>query len=277
MINIPSKTEAPLTRDTVLSLNGKRVRGALSSRDISELNRPAPSASPAGPQAGNPAPVQGRPQAGNPTPVQGGPGGRGPAQAPAGHAAPPPQRIFPALVKPVQKGQKIVLGGGAVRKIRACMGWNVSSANCDADVSAFLLSNEKVPGDDWFVFYGQHTSPDRSTVFSPNASPDRESISVDFTKLNPAVDRIVFILTIDEAAERNLNFSMIRDAYIRILDDSSGQELVSFRVDAYYPNVISMTIGEVYLHKGQWKFSAVGNGVGKDLAGLCQLYGVQVE
>ena len=47
-------------------------------------------------------------------------------------------------------------------------------------------------------------------------------------------------------------------------------------MDEYYENVTSMMIGEVYLHNGNWKFNAVGNGVSKDLAGLCRLYGVQI-
>lgn len=157
------------------------------------------------------------------------------------------------------------------------MGRNVINPDCDVAVSAFLLKNGKVFGDAWFAFYGQETSPDESTEFSANSTPDRESISIDFTKLNPSVDRIAFILTINEATEKRLNFSMIQDAYIRIIDTLSNQELISFRIDEYYPNVISMTIGEIYLHNGMWKFNAVGNGVGKDLAGLCRQYGVQVE
>ena len=35
-----------------------------------------------------------------------------------------------------------------------------------------------------------------------------------------------------------------------------------------------MTLGELYLHQGQWKFNPVGNGVHMDLAGQCALYGV---
>lgn len=37
-----------------------------------------------------------------------------------------------------------------------------------------------------------------------------------------------------------------------------------------------MMIGEIYKHNNIWKFNAIGNGVAKDLAGLCALYGVQV-
>ena len=52
--------------------------------------------------------------------------------------------------------------------------------------------------------------------------------------------------------------------------------MCSSDLDEYYTNVTSMMIGELYLHNGAWKFNAIGNGVAKDLAGLCGLYGVQV-
>ena len=45
----------------------------------------------------------------------------------------------------------------------------------------------------------------------------------------------------------------------------------------YYDNVTSMMLGEVYLHNTEWKFNAIGNGVARDLAGLCQLYGVETN
>ena len=69
---------------------------------------------------------------------------------------------------------------------------------------------------------------------------------------------------------------MLKDAYIRIIDQASNQELASFQMDEYYSNVTSMMIGELYKHNQIWKFHAVGNGVARDLAGLCELYGVAV-
>lgn len=87
--------------------------------------------------------------------------------------------------------------------------------------------------------------------------------------------KIVFVLTINDALQNRLHFGMLKDAYVRIMD-KSGKECVSFLMTEYYNNVISMMIGEVYQHNGTWKFNAVGNGVAKDLAGLCALYGVQV-
>ena len=212
----------------------------------------------------------------------------------------------PMLLHPTQKGQKTALENGEkLSRITAGFGWNVLDSRCDVDVSAFLLgANGKVIGDSWFVFYGQPQSPDGSTQFiSTNnvssgtsaysnpyaaaqashaqtnynypASLDRECMKIDFSRLNPAVSRIVFVLTINEALENHLNFSMLKNAYVRILNDLTGQELVSFKMSEYYSNVNSMMIGELYLHNGMWKFNAIGNGVAKDLAGLCELYGVQ--
>ena len=114
-------------------------------------------------------------------------------------------------------------------------------------------------------------------IFSDRENMDRESVAIDLSRLNPSITRIVFVLTINDAFSKRLNFGMIEDAYVRILDAASDRELVSFVMDEYYSNVISMMIGEVYLHNGNWKFNAIGNGVAKDLEGLCGLYGVQVK
>lgn len=242
MFHIPMRTAGPLDRQTILSSDKIRVQGPLTSQNIRTLTAPAPTA----PEA---------------VPLQ-----------------PAPARPMPQLLHTVQKGQKTTLGAfGQISHIKACLGWDAHNAACDVDVSAFLLDDTgKVPGDSWFVFYGQEKSPDKSTVFLMDQGADRESISIDLTKLDPSISKILFVLTIDRAFEKHLDFSMIEDAYIRLVEPSSGREIISFKLDGYYSDVISMMIGEIYRHKGTWRFNAVGNGVAKDLAGLCRSYGVQV-
>ena len=160
--------------------------------------------------------------------------------------------------------------------IRVCVGWNVKDARCDIDVSAFLLNDtQRTPGDDWFVFYGHPVSPDGSVRFSHDPiGADREIIGIDFKQLNPGITKIVFVLTIHEAFQKRLNFSMVQDAYLRILEARGQREILSFRLTDYYENVTSMTIGELYHRNGQWRFNPVGNGVHQDLAGQCAIYGV---
>lgn len=60
----------------------------------------------------------------------------------------------------------------------------------------------------------------------------------------------------------------------KAMDDRDGREILSYPLGNAFENVTSMTLGELYLHQGQWKFNPVGNGVHMDLAGQCALYGV---
>ena len=185
---------------------------------------------------------------------------------------------LPALSKRVSKGQKVPLTFSS-NKIKVNFGWNVNNSACDVDVSAFLLAgNGKVVGDDFFVFYGQESSPERSVLFKNVEEANvLQVFDIDTSILNPAVQKIVFVMTINDAIEKALNFGMLKDAYIQIVDPVTNAEVASFLVEEYYNNINSMMMGEVYLHNGTWKFNAIGNGVNKDLAGLCEFYGVQVE
>ena len=185
---------------------------------------------------------------------------------------------LPSLTKRVSKGQKVPLNLSS-KKIKVNFGWNVNNPACDVDVSAFLLSGSgKVVGDDYFVFYGQESSPEKSVLFKNVETANvLEVFDIDTAVLNPAVAKIVFVMTINDALENSLNFSMLKDAYIQIADPLNNTELASFLVEEYYNNINSMMMGEIYLHNGVWKFNAIGNGVNKDLAGLCEFYGVAVE
>ncbi len=182
-----------------------------------------------------------------------------------------------SLTRKVAKGQKVPLNFSS-KKLRVNFGWNVNNPACDVDVSAFLLSeSEKVVGDDYFVFYGQESSPEKSVLFKKAETTNGlEAFDIDMAILNPSVVKIVFVMTINHALENALNFSMLKDAYIQIVDPVNNTELVSFLVEEYYDNINSMMMGEIYLHNGTWKFNAIGNGVNRDLAGLCEFYGVQV-
>lgn len=183
----------------------------------------------------------------------------------------------------LKKGQKVALAaaGQTLSTVQVCLGWDIKNQACDLDASAFMLdSSNRVIGDDWFVFYGQTNSPDGSVVHSGDsdggAMGDDEIITIKLNQVNPQVQKIAFVVTINEALERGLNFSMVANAYVRVVDKATGKELNRFMLTDYYANVTSMVVGELYRHNGQWKFNAVGDGVAKDLAGLCGMYGVNV-
>lgn len=186
----------------------------------------------------------------------------------------------------LKKGQKTSLSklNPNLDLIEIGLGWDLAPGgqSYDLDVEAFLLGQtDKVVGDDWFVFYNQPTSPDGSVRLlgdSTNGAGvgDDEIIQVRLSQVNASVSKILFIVTINEAKERGYNFSNVQNAYVRIVDKSTNNELVRFNLTDYYNTVCSMMVGEVYKHNNEWKFAPIGDGTADDLEGLCIRYGVSV-
>ena len=51
---------------------------------------------------------------------------------------------------------------------------------------------------------------------------------------------------------------MIENAFIRIVDSRTNQELCRYNLSENYSGMTAMIFGEVYRHDGEWKFSAIG-------------------
>ncbi len=209
------------------------------------------------------------------------------------YTAPTPQPQYTAPQNTASSGGGVILKKGQktslskispnLNNIRVGLGWDVGmNTSYDLDSEVFLLgANEKVIGDDWFVFYGQLTSPDGAVIHHGDNSTglgdgDDEVIDINLSQLNPQVAKLVFVVTINEAKENGYNFGQIQNAYIRVTDNATGKELVKFSLSEYYKEVVSMVVGELYLKGGEWRFNPVGMGTGDDLEGLCIRYGVNV-
>lgn len=187
----------------------------------------------------------------------------------------------------LSKGQKVSLSkmNAALDMIEVGLGWDVmtnSAVPYDLDAEAFMLgANGKVLSDDWFIFYNQPCSPDGSCRHmgdnkDGNGVGDDEVIQLQLSRVNPQVAKIAFVVSINEALQRGHNFGGVQNAYVRVVDKSTNKELIKFNLTDYFKEVTSMTVGELYLKNGEWRFNAVGQGLNTDLAGLCGFYGVNI-
>ncbi|WP_395147683.1 TerD family protein [Moraxella atlantae] len=165
------------------------------------------------------------------------------------------------------------------------LGWDervTSGAEFDLDASAFLLgANGKVRGDHDFIFYNQlrspegaveHTGDNRSGV----GEGDDEVIKVNLTQVPADVDKIAITVTIHDAQVRNQNFGQVQNAFIRLVNEDTGAEVVRFDLAEDYSVETAMVFGEVYRYNGEWKFRAVGQGYAGGLAAMCTQYGIQI-
>ena len=79
-----------------------------------------------------------------------------------------------------------------------------------------------------------------------------------------------------DAEARRQNFGMVRDAFVRLVNADSDQEVLRFDLSEDYSTETAMVFGEIYRRGGEWKFRAVGQGYAGGLYSLCMQHGVNV-
>ena len=89
---------------------------------------------------------------------------------------------------------------------------------------------------------------------------DDEQIVIDLEHIPSEYDRIVIVVNIYQAAQRNQHFGMIRNAFIRLVDAKTNREMCKYNLTENYQDMTAMIFGEVYRHNGEWKFNAIGQG-----------------
>lgn len=186
----------------------------------------------------------------------------------------------------LSKGQKVDLtkGNPGLNKLLLGLGWDTNkydgSESFDLDASAFLLAeNGNVRSDADFVFYGNQRHASGSVESTGDnrdgaGEGDDEQIKVDLSKVPGEITRIAFTVTIHEADARSQNFGQVSNAFIRVVNEATGSELVRYDLGEDYSTETSMVVAELYRHGGEWKFNAVGSGFAGGLAALCRNFGI---
>ena len=169
----------------------------------------------------------------------------------------------------LQKGQRVEIG---LQHVTVGLGWDPNTtggAAFDLDASAFMLgANGKLPADEYFVFYNNPKSKDASVESSGDDTSggnsdggDDESLDVQLDKVSPEIQEIVFVATIYDAIARRQNFGQVRNAYIRICDAKTNEELCRYDLDEDFSTQNGVEFGRLYRRGGAWKFEAMGNGM----------------
>lgn len=188
----------------------------------------------------------------------------------------------------LSKGQKVDLtkGNPSLKNLMVGLGWDVNAFDggydFDLDASAFVLgANGKCPTEKDFIFYGNlvHQSgaiEHMGDNLTGSGDGDDEQIVVDLSKIPPNIEKVAFTVTIYDADVRRQNFGQVSNAYIRIVDQATGQEVVHYDLGEDFSIETAIVVGELYKRNGDWKFNAIGSGFQGGLAALCGHYGIEV-
>ena len=185
----------------------------------------------------------------------------------------------------LQKGGNLSLSktDPSLTRILVGLGWDpraTTGTEFDLDASAFLLgASGKVRTDADFIFYNQLRSAEGSIEHTGDnrtgaGAGDDEVIKVDLSRVPADIDRIAFTVTIHDADTRRQNFGQVSNAFIRIVNEATGAEVVRYDLAEDASTETARVFAELYRNRGEWKFGAVGQGYSGGLRALANGYGM---
>jgi tellurium resistance protein TerD len=166
---------------------------------------------------------------------------------------------------------KLVIGGG----------WDINKAasgkSFDLDLSAFLLTNGKLAGNQDIVYFGakKHASGsvelDKDNLTGEGAGDD-EKIFVDLLKVPSTINEIVFAINIYKADEKGQNFGMVSNSFIRVVNAADNAQLAKYDPSEDFSTFTSLIAGKLYSKDGEWKFQAIGEGAKGTIADIAKKF-----
>lgn len=182
----------------------------------------------------------------------------------------------------LQKGQRIDLtkGNAGLSKILIGLGWDpvqskkgggllgsllgTKGPNIDCDASVLMLENDRMTDKKHLIYFGHLKSSCGSVRHTGDnitgeGDGDDEQIIVDLKKVPQNINKLVFVVNIYDCVKRKQDFGMIENAFIRVVNETSNQEMLKFNLSDNYSGKTSLIVAEIYRHGDEWKFAAIGN------------------
>ncbi|WP_172199926.1 TerD family protein [Saccharibacillus qingshengii] len=189
----------------------------------------------------------------------------------------------------LQKGQKVDLTktNPGLKKVLVGLGWDTNKydggKDFDLDSSAFLLGTSgKVTADTDFVFYNNPKNANGAVVHTGDnrtgeGEGDDEQLTVELASVPADVEKVSFCITIHDATARAQNFGQVSNAFVRIVNEETNEELIRYDLGEDFSVETAIVVAELYRNAGEWKFSAVGSGYQDGLEGLVRDFGLAVS
>jgi tellurium resistance protein TerD len=206
--------------------------------------------------------------------------------APSGYLVTGKPRKGSSMSQSITKGEKVDLGkavadAGApagLGKVRIGLGWDARTAGDgkETDLDAVVIAcdaNGKAVSEDWRIFFNNKVSPGNAITHSGDnltgvGDGDDETVIADLAALPAEVESLEIYVTLYEAGVRGLNFGLVDNAFVRIVDDATGTELCRFDLSEDAGANTSLHFAKVYRNSGTWAFKALGTPQKVELDGV---------
>lgn len=185
----------------------------------------------------------------------------------------------------LKKGQRVDLtkGNAGLNNLLIGLGWDpadqpkakggllgglfggAKTASVDCDSSVIMLKEDRLRDKNDVVFFGNLTVLNGAVKHTGDnvtgeGAGDDEQVLIQLNSIPADYNRLVFVVNIYDAVKRNQHFGMIKNAYIRIVDQATNKELLKYNLSDDYVDQKTLITGEIYRNGNEWKFAALGNG-----------------
>ncbi len=191
----------------------------------------------------------------------------------------------------LKKGQRISLTkeDPSLKQIMCGLGWDVApksggffggNRQFDLDSSVLCLdTNKKLTDVKNIIYFGnlRHSSgaiAHQGDNLTGAGEGDDEIINLDLPLIPANIAYLVFAINIYKCNERKQDFSMVENAFVRLVNRVGNKELARYNLSGTeYAGMTGMILAEVYRHNDDWKMAAVGNGFKvATLADIAKIY-----
>lgn len=172
----------------------------------------------------------------------------------------------------------------ALNNIMLGAGWDVVkkgffsfAADYDLDLVALLLDENGVIRNNHDVIYFGNLKGYGIKLHGDNLTGegegDDEKISITLSELPSYCKKIIFSVVIYEAEKRNQNFSKIKNAYVRLINEDKGNmEICRYNLSEDGGNNTAIIFAELIKVNNEWQFKASGQLLRASVSSLVSMY-----
>ncbi len=188
----------------------------------------------------------------------------------------------------LHKGQRICLSSVAnkVNGIIVSIGWDgvdldnpaaQGKNSIDCDLSAILCELDNKACD--VIYFDNRRNTNDSIVYTGDnrtgrGDGDDERIYIHFTKVPPNISKIVLAANIYDARAKRQHFGMINNAFAKVINWKTGEEICRYNLTDNYSNMTGIIIAEIVRFNDGWDFLPTGHGIAEAsrLQSIIKLY-----
>ena len=158
--------------------------------------------------------------------------------------------------------------GISLKDIRVGAGWDVVhfGKNYDLDLCAFVLdaNNKLIKTSRSIIYYGKKQGEglqlDKDNL-TGEGDGDDENIFVNFDKIDPNAQKVLFNVVIYQGASNGQDFGHVKNAFVRLVDQSvrPEKELVRYNLSSDGGNNTAIEFAQIERTPEGWTFKAIGN------------------